>query len=77
MTRGQDAVHDALQKHMQPAGQAILTGWAVVSEWVDPSGERWLSKGCAPGTTGWAARGMLHDALYRDDWDEDDNGGTT
>lgn len=48
-----------------PKGQdAILTGWAVVAEWVDHDGERWLSKASAASTTAWAANGMHHEAIY-------------
>ena len=59
-----DAIHEAIQQNATPAGEAILTGWVLVAEWVDHSGQRWLSKAHAPSTTDWTARGMHHEALY-------------
>jgi hypothetical protein len=59
-----DAIHEALQQHMPMGGKAVLTGWVVVAEWMDEHGERWISKGHAPATTGWAAKGMHHEALH-------------
>lgn len=61
-----DAIHAAVQQHAPKGEDSLLTGWALVTEWVDHDGERWLSKACSAGTTAWAARGMLHEALYGD-----------
>lgn len=47
-------------------GQAICTGWVLVSEWMDETGERWLSRGWAPSKAKWEADGMLHESLYGD-----------
>ena len=43
---------------------AILVGYVVIAEWSDEKGERWLSNRSAPGMPTWAARGLLHEALY-------------
>lgn len=49
-----------------PEGSAICTGWVLVAEWMDETGERWISKGHAPSKAKWEADGMLHEALYGD-----------
>jgi hypothetical protein len=66
-----DAIHDAIQASGPEFddGHAVLTGWALVSEWMDEKGERWLSKSHAAGTAAWSANGMIHEALYGD-WPE-------
>jgi hypothetical protein len=70
-----DAIHEAIQEHA-PAGQdALLTGWALVAEWIDPEGERWLSKAHASSTTSWGAKGMYHEALNGDWPAEGDDAG--
>lgn len=71
-----DALHDAIQQHgrYDETDGAMLTGWVMVAEWMDQSGERWLSKGHAAHTAHWSAKGMMHEALYGDwpDPDEED-----
>jgi hypothetical protein len=59
-----DAIHDAIQKHAPRGQDAILTGWALVAEWIDHEGERWLSKAHSASTSPWSAGGMHHEALY-------------
>lgn len=61
-----DAIHDAIQANAPHGLDAILTGWALVTEWMDHDGERWLSKAHAAATTSWAADGMHHHALHGD-----------
>jgi hypothetical protein len=61
-------MHAALQSISQdemPAG-AVLTGWVLVSEWMDTDGERWLTKGHSASKAEWEAAGMHHEALYGD-----------
>lgn len=65
-----DAIHDALQANAT-VPDAILTGWVVVTEWMDHNGARWLSKGHAASKASWEARGMIHEALYGD-WPQQD-----
>lgn len=64
-----DAIHEAIQKHAPRGQDALLTGWALVAEWVDHDGDRWLSKAHAAPTTLWAANGMMHEAIYGE-WPE-------
>ena len=66
-----DAIHEAIQQNATLAEEAILTGWVLVAEWVDHSGQRWLSKAHAASTTDWTARGMHHEALHGE-WPSDD-----
>jgi len=70
-----DAIHDAIaanSSHVQETadGQAILTGWIVVSERMDPDGGRYLAHCRAAQTSRWTARGMIHDVLFANDWDD-------
>ena len=58
------AIHEAIQRNAPKGADALLTGWALVAEWVDDDGERWLSKAHAAGTSAWTAKGMYHDALF-------------
>lgn len=75
MTSESDPKREAVHAAIQAAGpefddgHAVLTGWAVVAEWMDEKGERWLSKSHAAGTANWSANGMMHEALYGD-WPE-------
>jgi hypothetical protein len=71
-----DDRRDALHAFMQQAGcaderaaGALLTGWVVVQAWVDPSGERWLTRAHAAELPTWGAVGLHHEALYGD-WDD-------
>jgi hypothetical protein len=59
-----DAIHAAIQEHAPRGEDAVLTGWALVAEWMDHEGERWLTKAHAAATAQWAARGMHHEAIY-------------
>lgn len=61
-----DAIHEAIQRNAALSDEAILTGWVLVAEWMDHTGERWLSKAHSASTTSWSAGGMHHEALYGD-----------
>lgn len=72
-----DALHEFLQEQGPPppdaddpdrtiADGAVLTGWVLIAEWMDPEGERWLVRGHAAGKTRWEAVGMAHEFLYGD-----------
>lgn len=64
-----DGIHEAIQAagpEFDDGSRAVLTGWALVSEWMDENGERWLSKAHAAGTAQWGANGMHHEAIYGD-----------
>jgi hypothetical protein len=63
-----ERIHEAIASnaaHVQDAsGGAILTGWIVISEWMDKDGERYLGHCRAASTSAWTARGMMHDVLF-------------
>lgn len=76
MSDNSDERRDRLHAFLQSEGVAedatgaegaLLTGWAIVTEWMAPDGERWLSKAHAASSAEWHAQGMHHAALY-DDW---------
>ncbi|HVM07197.1 MAG TPA: hypothetical protein VM345_01940 [Acidimicrobiales bacterium] len=50
----------------------VLTGWVVVVEFMDDTGDRWLTRLDAKNMTVWGREGMLHNALLGD-WDRDDD----
>lgn len=66
-----DAIHAALQENSthHTAEGALLTGWVVVTEWMDGNGEKWLAKSHSPNVANWVAAGYHHEALYGD-WPE-------
>lgn len=69
-----DAIGAAIQAHAPERDEmdgAVLTGWALVAEWMSPDGDRWLSKMNPPHVTQWQADGMRHQALHGD-WPEAD-----
>lgn len=66
-----DAIHEAIQQNAPKGSDALLTGWALVTEWVDHDGERWLSKAASASSSTWAVKGMHHEALFGD-WPDDD-----
>lgn len=69
-----DEIHELLQRQGPPDfdKSAVLTGWVVVTEWMDEDGERWLSRGHAASIPTWHANGLHHEVLYGD-WPEDDD----
>jgi hypothetical protein len=51
---------------------AILIGYVMVAEWMDPEGERWLStisgiQGGDDSPPPWQVEGYLHNVLYHGD----------
>lgn len=67
-----DAIHAALQEigPTDLSSGAVLTGWVLVTEWMDPDGERWISKGHSASLAAWSADGFHHQALYGN-WGDD------
>jgi hypothetical protein len=61
---GRDAIHETIQASAPLGSEALLTGWAMVAEWVDGSGARWLTKAHSAGIPDWTASGMHHTALH-------------
>ena len=68
-----NAIGDAIQRHSPDGTEgAVLTGWTLVAEWMDPDGDRWLSKIHPPHLTSWQSNGMHHEALHGHWPDPDD-----
>lgn len=42
---------------------AYLTGWYLVSEWMDPHGEKWISRAAHKDSPAWQRQGYLTFAL--------------
>lgn len=76
MTDTSDPRRDALEQFLQSQGPptddgtiqpgALLTGWAVVVEWMDTDGDKALTRAHSAAAPRWAANGMWHEALYGD-----------
>lgn len=63
-----DEIHTLIQKQ-GPAGvdrNAVLVGWAIITDWMDDEGERWLTKAHSASIPVWSANGLHHEALYGD-----------
>lgn len=70
-----DAIHATIQERGPSAafdGAAVLVGWALVCEWMDESGDRWLSKCHSSSIAYWTAGGMHHEALHGQ-WPDDED----
>lgn len=63
-----DDIQTAIQGESPQEG-AVLTGWALVAEWMTPDGKRALSRMRPAYVTEWLADGMYHHALNTD-WGE-------
>ena len=53
----------------EPTEEAILTGYVLVAEWVDPNGDKFLSTTSYSGRidrngTPWTVKGWLHETLF-------------
>ena len=46
-----------------PNANVILTGWVVMAEWAEPSGDRFISRMLSDGSTPWQAKGYLFEGL--------------
>jgi hypothetical protein len=62
---------DAIQRLATPEDHpnALLNGFVLIAEWVDESGERWLTRGLPPTQPDWVNTGYLLAGL---DWDEEE-----
>lgn len=71
-------IHEAItQARDGPTNDAVLVSAIVVAEWMDPSGDRWISRiattnGGDETPPSWTCEGLLHHALYGN-WTDDDN----
>lgn len=52
---------------------SVLVGYYLVSEWMDPNGDRWLSRVTNADSTGWGRLGLLRAATVAEEtsWAED------
>ena len=70
-----DGITEILSSHKPEMGDedSVLTGYVLVSEWMDAAGDRWLASTETPTMTGWTRDGILHKRLYgwEDPSDED------
>lgn len=66
-TRIHAALQDTLAVEDELPESSMLRGWVVVAEWLDPDGNRWLSKKAgganAESIPDWQLNGYLHEAL--------------
>lgn len=75
-----NALHSFLQEQGpaidNPEKHAVLVGWAIVLDWMDEDGDRWLSKAHSASLPSWLASGLHHEALFGtwpDAEDDDEN----
>lgn len=74
----EDTIREGISTHIQaharpldiPEG-SVLTGWALVEEWMKPDGEKVLMRGWSVGMTSWGANGLWHEALFGTGWDDE------
>ena len=57
---------DNLGKFLHHEG-ALLTGWALVCEWMDADGDVWMSSHADSGTPPWRAFGLMAYAQKQED----------
>lgn len=68
----QGAISETLQQHgPEHENGYLLTGWVVVTEWMDTGGGKFLARCHSDGMTDWQRDGMLEHAGR--DWDDDDD----
>lgn len=63
-----DRIHELLQE-LGPESverDAVLVGWAVVTDWIDDEGTRYISRGHSASIPSWVAEGLYHHALHGD-----------
>lgn len=67
-TRIAEAIQGEMAHSATDGEHAALTGFVLVSEWIDLNGEKWIlrNSGCPAGQLPkWTADGLLHYALYK------------
>jgi hypothetical protein len=62
-----DAIADALV----PDGH-VLTHFVIIGEYMAPDGERFMFTDQADTTVEWQRQGLLHNALFEYDWEDDE-----
>jgi hypothetical protein len=53
-----------------PKAGLVLGGWVLMAEWVEPDGQRLLSRLVSDSSSAWQVKGYLHEGLYTD-WHTD------
>jgi hypothetical protein len=46
-----------------PKEDVLLVGWVVMAEWMEPDGQRFISRMLGDGSTPWQAKGYLYEGL--------------
>ena len=59
----QQAIGDALET-VVPRNGVTLGGWVVMAEWVEPDGQKFLTRLVAQRTSPWQVKGYLHEGLF-------------
>ncbi len=47
-----------------PRDGVSLGGWVVMAEWLEPDGQKFLTRLVAEGTSPWQVKGYLHEGLH-------------
>jgi hypothetical protein len=47
-----------------PRTGVTLGGWVVMAEWVEPDGQKFLTRLVSDGTSPWQVKGYLHEGLF-------------
>ena len=70
-----DAIHAAIQEHAvkELDKPAVLVGWAMVCDWSDSDGERWLSRGYSSSLPVWFAEALFREGLEWNERGDDDD----
>ena len=62
MSREQDVLGAALES-IAPRSDVRLVGFGLMAEWVEPNGERLLTRLVGDGGNPWQVKGYFHDGL--------------
>ena len=63
MVSSEQAGIDQVIGAIPPKTDALLVGWVVMAEWMEPTGDRFLSRLLSAGSTPWQAKGYLMEGL--------------
>jgi hypothetical protein len=53
-----------------PKAGLALGGWVLMAEWVEPDGQKLLTRLASGRTSAWQVKGLLHEGLYTE-WPAD------
>jgi hypothetical protein len=54
---------DRVISAFRPKDDVMLVGWVVMAEWMEPSGDRFISRMLCEGSTPWQAKGYMFEGL--------------